>query len=104
MKDVTVAFYQVQDKVSPSLIKSFTEYCDRENCCVSFRMGETTLAGTSDYYDKEGNLIIENRNIFSGNICCKVCWRGGKIDSEGNYSEINHLDEKYRKWLENDPS
>lgn len=74
-----MSFWQVQDKVPAEYIRRFTDLCDREDCCVSFRMGETQLGGTSDYYDKNGNLHIHNRNNFVGDLCCKTCWCKGEV-------------------------
>lgn len=80
-------FWQVQDKVPASVIQAFTSTCSREDCCVSFRMGETKCMSTSDHYDKRGNLIIEDRNSFRGEICCSECWRGATIDHKGNLTD-----------------
>ena len=89
-------FWQTQDKCPPDVIKSFTSDCPRQDCMVSFRIEKTTLAGTSDYYDKQGNLIINDKNRFTGKICCCKCWRGGPIDNIGNYTEINLFTEEYK--------
>ncbi len=78
------SFWQVQDKVPPNVIQGFTKTCSRDDCRVSFRMGETTLAGASDWYDKDGNFHIEDRNRFTGSVCCSKCWRGATVDNRGN--------------------
>ena len=78
------SFWLVQDKVPAGVIQAFTSTCAREDCCISYRTLQTTLAGKSDYYDKNGNLNISNNNTFTGGICCRSCWRGGVIDNNGN--------------------
>jgi hypothetical protein len=80
-------FWQVQDKVPASVIQHFTKNCKREDCCISYRVRETTLAGFSDWYDKQGNFHIEDRNRFTGTICCCKCWRSGLINSMGEMLE-----------------
>jgi hypothetical protein len=76
-------FYQVSDKVPSYIITSVTNSCDREDCCISARMGESTTAGTSEHYDFYGVLRVSNPNRFTANLCCKSCWKSWTVDNEG---------------------
>lgn len=69
-------FWQVQSKVDQDTIKRFTSDCERDDCMISARMvGETTCLGTSDFYDKEGRLIIHDRNQYNVALTCGKCWK-----------------------------
>lgn len=80
-------YWQMQDNVPASVIQGFTKTCEREDCRVSFRMGESTLGGVQNWYDKQGNHIIEDRNRFTGTVCCGKCWRSGVINDDGEMLE-----------------
>lgn len=80
-------FWQMQDNVPKEVIQAFTKTCKRDDCCVSYRVQETTLAGVSDWYDKQGNHHIEDRNRFTGTMCCRTCWRSGLINHNGEMLE-----------------
>lgn len=83
-------YWQMQDNVPASVIQGFTKTCKHEDfdaCRVSFRMGESTLAGVANWYDRQGNHIIQDNNRFTGTICCSKCWRSGVIDNNGNMLE-----------------
>lgn len=77
-------FYQVSDKVSPKVVSDVTSSCERNDCQLSVKLGETTSMSTSEYYDKQGVLHIRNPNRFIAELCCKKCWKNWKVDENGN--------------------
>lgn len=76
-------FKQVQDKVPASVIKAVTGPCERSDCCVSAEMQGGTMMGTSDHYNKDGLLQIEDRNRFTVHLNCSSCDRGWELNQDG---------------------
>ncbi len=79
-----MAFYRVSDKVAPHIIQSATKGCVRDDCKISARIGGGTCMGTSDYYDKNGILHINDPNRFTAELCCSKCWKSWVVDNKGN--------------------
>lgn len=87
IENIKAAFWQIQDKVDQSTVQKFTNTCERDDCCVSARIiSEQTCMGTSDHYDKQGRLIIADRNRYKVSMCCSKCWNHQVVD---NYKDEN---------------
>ena len=80
----SVIYWQNSDKVPATVIVGVTDKCERQDCNISARILETTLAGTQDNYDKNGHLRIINNNRFTAQLCCVSCKKGWLVDNEGN--------------------
>ena len=78
-----MSFYQISDKVSCDVITGVTSNCDRQDCKISARMGETTLSTRSEYYDKQGILHVNDPNRFVVDLCCCKCWKKWKVNEKG---------------------
>jgi hypothetical protein len=87
MRDLDKCFAITSDRVPSEVITSITKNCDRDDCCLSIRIGETTCVSTSDYYDKQGILRIHNNNSFNAKSTCKNCWKSWSI--EKSFDNIN---------------
>jgi hypothetical protein len=87
MNKELAAFWQVSDKVPVSVIKTVTDKCIRDDCCISARVQMTTCAGVSDHYNKDGILIINDRNRFNAYLCCISCKHGWNVRSNGEIVE-----------------
>lgn len=82
LENIKAAFWQVQDKVDQSTIQKFTSSCERDDCCVSARIvSEQTCMAVSDYYDKQGRLVIDDCNTYKVSMCCSKCWRHEVMDN-----------------------
>lgn len=77
-------YYQVSDNVPSKIIRTATESCKSEDCQISARFNETTCAGVTNYYNKEGSMQIEDNNRFTVELCCGKCYRGWTVDQNGN--------------------
>lgn len=67
--------WQTSDKVPRRVIEVCTETCERSDCRLSARIGETTLVSSADYYDKNGVLHVHNDNTKNVRVDCGKCWR-----------------------------
>lgn len=76
-------FYQVSDKVSANIITGVTSGCESDDCKLSARIGETTLMGTANYYDKDGILQVIDPNRFTVELCCCKCWNTWTVNEKG---------------------
>lgn len=93
-------FCQVSDKLPKNVITACTDSCDKDNCCLSARIGTTTCAGVSEYYDKNGELIIRNTNSFDVSICCKTCWTHWYVNV--SYGEVSSMQRFLKEDLKQD--
>lgn len=84
-------FYQVSDKVPSKVVTTATKTCDRDDCCLSARVGETTLMATVNYYNKDGLMQIEDNNRFTADLCCRKCWLWWVVDNNGNVLKSGNL-------------
>jgi hypothetical protein len=76
------AFYPVSDLVEPRYIKHFTKDCNKEDCVCSARIIVSTCAGVSNFYYKDGSMLIQNRNDMSVVITCRKCWKSDVIKTK----------------------
>jgi hypothetical protein len=92
----------VSDVVAASTIQAATQDCDRDGCCLSATTGETTCMGISRYYDKSGQLTVNDRNSRSTTVGCSVCWKYRLVKQKGDtiqsVTDVTDLvEEEYRR-------
>lgn len=76
-------YWIVSDKVPSKTIQGVTKSCNRQDCNLSARIGETTLMGVANYYNKEGQMIIHDPNKFTADLCCLTCGKTWAVNQDG---------------------
>jgi hypothetical protein len=87
------SFWMVSDKVHPEVITGVTKDCENPlGCRISCRVQETTCAGISDHYDKDGRMVVNKGNRFTAYLYCMHCHNGWEVDQNGKI--LTHHDYK----------
>ncbi len=83
--------WQTSDNVPKEIITICSKTCDKIECRFSARIGETTCAATSNFYDKDGNHIIKDNNYKTVDVICGICNRAWIVDHrQGNMTAIEY--------------
>jgi len=86
-------FWQASDMVPPKVIQTVAKTCASEYCKFSAKKlsGDNCMGSISYYYDKNGILQVDDRNIFEVEICCKMCSKGWVVDQNGNIKDVAEM-------------
>ncbi len=65
----------VSDKVTSDTITAVTDTCNRDDCRLSAEIEVTTLVANSCHYNKNGILVVNDRNSRTTQVECGSCWK-----------------------------
>jgi hypothetical protein len=96
IKKASRGFWQVSDEVAKSTVDACVKGCDNKGCNISFRVLHTTCAGISASYNKEGMLVIDDRNKRTTYGCCSNCHKEWEIEQTGDeVTKVTELDPEF---------